>query len=261
MKLGCDPEVFLRDASHALVSAIDRVGGSKEAPRPLLELGEGYAVQEDNVAAEFNIPPADSSEQFRDSVMKTMKHLEELVNKQGLSLAHDSAAFFPAWELADPRAQVFGCEPDFNAWTCETNPRPTATRADLRTCGGHVHIGHKFNSDEEILEFIKYMDLFLGVPSIIMDLGFLRRELYGKAGAFRPKTYGAEYRTLSNFWVFDPRLVEWVWNATSQAMDAWQNKKINIETVKPDILEAINNNRLDVAYQLVTTYNLPLSLQ
>jgi hypothetical protein len=258
MKLGCDPEIFLRDASFSLVSAIDRIGGSKESPRPLLELGEGYAVQEDNVAAEFNIPPASDADEFKGNVAKTLRYLEDLVNAQGLHLAPISAGYFPKSQLQDERALAFGCDPDYNAWTCEPNPRPHSLRADLRSCGGHVHVGHTFENPEDCLELIKFMDLFLGVPSIMMDKGNLRRELYGKAGAFRAKPYGVEYRTLSNFWVFDPRLCEWVWNATAQAMDAWQNKKINIELYKDDILKSINEDRIDIADRLIGTLNLPV---
>jgi len=58
------------------------------------------------------------------------------------------------------------------------------------------------------------MDLYLGVPSVLMDKGELRKQLYGKAGAYRMKPYGVEYRTLSNFWIFSDTTIGWVWDNT-----------------------------------------------
>jgi hypothetical protein len=43
--------------------------------------------------------------------------------------------------------------------------------------------------------------------------------MYGKAGAFRPKTYGVEYRSLSNKWIFDNKLVDIVYKLTETAVD------------------------------------------
>ena len=80
--IGADPEIFLVDThTHALVSAIDRIGGSKEEPRPL-PLGDGFAVQEDNVALEYNIPASDSAEKLVENIGKAMQHLLEMVQMQ-----------------------------------------------------------------------------------------------------------------------------------------------------------------------------------
>ena len=46
---------------------------------------------------------------------------------------------------------------------------------------------------------IKLLDVFLGVPSVIIDPDKERRKLYGRAGAFRLTKYGFEYRTLSSY--------------------------------------------------------------
>jgi hypothetical protein len=46
----------------------------------------------------------------------------------------------------------------------------------------------------------------------------LRRELYGKAGAFRPKPYGVEYRVLSNRWLNSEALIRWVYNQSQLGM-------------------------------------------
>ena len=63
------------------------------------------------------------------------------------------------------------------------------------------------------------MDLFLGVPSVTLDSDTRRRELYGKAGAYRAKDYGVEYRTLSNFWIWKDSLKDWVYDQTQKAVD------------------------------------------
>jgi hypothetical protein len=208
--IGADPELFFRN-TVSVVSAITKVGGSKEEP---LGIGNGCAVQEDNVAAEFCIPPSDSAEAFISSIKYAVNYLETVAQDNGCILAKGvSAAAFPVKELRHPMAQVFGCDPDYNAWTGERNPKPKASDPTLRSAGGHVHIG----SDKDPVELITAMDLFLGVPSIRKDADTTRRELYGKAGAFRVKKYGAEYRTLSNFWIWDNRSIEWVFNQTQKA--------------------------------------------
>ena len=54
-------------------------------------------------------------------------------------------------------------------------------------------------------------DILLGLPSVLLDPDERRKQLYGKAGAMRFKKYGAEYRTLSNFWLFSDDLIEWAY--------------------------------------------------
>lgn len=255
--VGADPELFMQDAHGAFVSAIGRIGGHKKDPRPL-PLGPGFAVQEDNVAVEFNIPPADSREQFVNYIGRTMSFLSDEVATLGLHFVNVSATSdWSKEDMAEPAAHQFGCDPDFNAWeNGARNPRPKATDTQLRTCGGHVHVGVKLKSKEQMLRGVKLMDLFLSVPACIMDHGELRKELYGKAGAFRRKPYGFEYRSLSNFWAHSPELTGWTFDATQQAMDALLNNKINPDDDAEMILAAINKNDKGSAYALIDKYNL-----
>jgi len=254
--IGCDPEIFLKNAQEGLVASCNLIGGTKYHPRPLDGLPHGYAVQEDNVAIEFNIPPADSRETFISNINTAMTYLMDEIAQMGLHFATESAAIYPLDQLLDPKALEFGCEPDFDAWAHgKVNPKPAAQNKNLRSAGGHVHIGTIINSEKECHELIKLMDLYLAVPAALMDQGIMRKELYGKAGAFRYKPYGTEYRVLSNFWVFDSVLVDWVYRSTELAMAAWQNN-MNIDSDKELILSAINNNDQGVAKHLINKYNL-----
>jgi hypothetical protein len=45
------------------------------------------------------------------------------------------------------------------------------------------------------------LDITLGLRTLDWDRDRIRRSMYGKAGAYRPKPYGIEYRTPSNKWV------------------------------------------------------------
>lgn len=249
LKLGCDPEVFMADLQGHLKSSIGLIGGSKEHPQPL-PIGEGFMVQEDNVAMEFNIPPAESAREYVESIQKTLAFLTEGVkNRYGFQIVNLSAASWPEEELQTPQAQTFGCDPDYNAWTGKKNPRPNAADKNLRSCGGHVHVGldkDRINS----VNLIKMMDLYHGVPSVLMDKGELRKELYGKRGAYRDKPYGVEYRTLSNFWIFNPKLIDWVWNNTERAVAAVE-AQFPIDEYDEPILQAIDNNDKSAAEYLV----------
>jgi len=239
--LGADPELFLLKNGKPF-SAIGLIGGTKEEPKPMQK--RGFFVQEDNVSVEFNVPPAYNHQEFIDNIQYVMTSLKKKLKK--FELSEDSALVFPEEQLIHPQAQEFGCEPDYNAWTKEMNPRPKATDASLRSAGGHVHIGTK----EDPIEVIRAMDLFVGCPSIKLDKGLLRRQLYGKAGAFRPKRYGCEYRTLSNFWIFSKEKIQWVYDQTARAIDFVESG----ETIDPkhaDIIQECINNSSEKAYEFL----------
>lgn len=254
--LGADPEIFLEDAAGSLVSAIEKIGGSKDAPRPLVTLGDGFAIQEDNVAVEYNIPPAKTRDEFISSIHRTMQHITKMVEGMGLRLNKLSAAEFPIEELMHYKALEFGCDPDYNAWNRgRVNPRPRAASMTLRSCGGHVHVGEQFETKQDIINFVKLLDLALAVPSCLLDNGELRKQLYGKAGAFRWKNYGLEYRTLSNYWIFDPGITGWVYDNVAWALS---RRDMKVDHDKDNILDAVNNNNKVTAQKLITKYNIPV---
>jgi hypothetical protein len=255
LKLGCDPEVFMADLQGHLRASIGRIGGSKSRPLPL-PIGAGFAVQEDNVAMEFNIPPASSAREYVESIQKVLTFLSEGIKEQyGYHIVPISAASWPVEELQSHQAQEFGCDPDYDAWTGKKNPRPSADDKNLRSCGGHVHVGFDKNVIKGT-ELIKMMDLHHGVPSVLMDQeGDHRRILYGKRGAYREKPFGVEYRTLSNFWIFKPELIEWVWRNTERSIAAVE-AQFPIDEYNDAIFKAINENDKSTAEYLVKHLNL-----
>lgn len=75
-----------------------------------------------------------------------------------------------------------------------------------------MHIGFIPHSGNDALvksidtriEVIKALDCMCSIPATVLDRSkgaTERKKLYGRAGNFRPKKYGVEYRSLSNFWV------------------------------------------------------------
>lgn len=247
--IGADPEFFIKKNNKHL-AAIGLIGGSKDVPRPLKR--EGFAILEDNVAVEFNIAPCHDHQQFIEAIGYVMNGLKKNILND-YEFSQESAVIFDADQLVHPQALEFGCEPDFNAWTKDMNPRPAAVDQALRSAGGHVHVG----TTENAIEVIRAMDLFLGVPAFKLDVhGKMRRQLYGKAGAFRPKDYGCEYRTLSNFWIFDNALIKWVYDQTEKAVNFVAEGNVISEKDGHLIQDCINNESEEAYVALKQTYGL-----
>lgn len=215
--LGSDPEVFLcHPTTRAFVPVCGKLGGTKEKPIAMTGLGTGYAVQEDNVMLEFNIPACRSYRSFTESMELALAYVWDLARTRlDATIAPTCSALFPMPDLMQPGAMTFGCSPDFDAYAAGS-PHPRVDPKSLRTengewrfAGGHIHLGY---SKEDVPPFVaaQFADLWLGLPSVRNDKQGKRRELYGKAGRYRPTKYGIEYRTLSNFWLFDPGLLEQV---------------------------------------------------
>lgn len=253
--IGADPELFLCDGSGNPVSAIGRIGGSKRKPRLIRD--DGCAVQEDNVAVEFNIPPCDSVEKFVETINFNLEYLRKHVQTQQLKLDIKASAVFPDKELDNRKAREFGCDPDFNAWTGNRNPRPSASDPNLRSSGGHVHIAAPF--PPQLLA--RSCDLFIGVPSVLLDSDTQRRQLYGRAGTYRPKRYGVEYRTPSNFWIKNDDLIRWMFGASHQAVQFTEHGMEEYDYLEGDsarIQECINTSNQDLALKIMVDYGVPL---
>lgn len=216
--IGADPELFLKDTSGNYVSSIDKIGGTKSNPKKI-DIA-GTAVQEDNVAVEYNIVPSQTVEEFVANNFLAISYLDRRAKELGLSLAMDATALFPKSELEDMRALQFGCEPDFNVWSNEYQSPPAldSTNWNLRTAGGHIHVGYKNPTEESSIELVKAMDLFVGLPAIKYDTDVVRRTRYGTAGSCRFKPYGVEYRTPSNFWIKSRQAMVWIYKQTHAAI-------------------------------------------
>lgn len=219
--LGADPEVFIEKGGNPF-SAFGLLPGTKKSPHKVKD----GALQVDGMAGEFNIKPAKTAEQFVHSTQSVLDQLAKMLPADCKVLIKPSVRFDKAHFDAQPEeAKMLGCDPDFDAYNeCANNPPNNKTT--MRTAAGHVHIGWGKGFDTEgpahlkmCYALVKQLDVFLGVPSLDLDLdGADRRQMYGRAGCFRPKPYGCEYRVLSNFWLKSPELMRWVFNQTHLAI-------------------------------------------
>lgn len=142
----------------------------------------------------------------------------------------------------------FGCEPSYNAYTCDISmPEVQATEHPWRYAGEHMHFGiHPsnnhllpwFKSEECRMFFIKMLDRGLGVPLAFLTDGplqYARRKYYGKAGEFRLQKYpgefyGVEYRTPTGVFhragigVWAYGIAEWVLHNFAAIANGWDKQ-------------------------------------
>src|SRR5687768_17433336 len=120
--IGSDPEVMLvREIEGKEVlypSFLAKIPGTKRKPS---DIGEGCAIQVDNVMAEFCIPATDSPENMFKAIKYCIDHIEK---KYKVKVKPGSSGSYPPQYLKHPIAQAFGCDPDFNAWTLSENMGP-----------------------------------------------------------------------------------------------------------------------------------------
>jgi hypothetical protein len=218
---GADPEFFIQRDGRP-VSAHGLIPGDKKNP---YKVGWG-AVQVDGMALEFNIDPAKGEAGFVRNLKAVMDTILKMVPDYQMYDQPVADFGFDYIQAQPQEAKELGCEPDFNAYTMDVNPRPNA-EAPFRTASGHIHIGwtngvdpHDAGHFEACATLAKMLDVYLGVPSLLWDEDDRRRELYGKAGSFRPKSYGMEYRTMSNRWLRPdkPYLSRFVFNNAVEAV-------------------------------------------
>lgn len=255
--LGADIEVFLKDKeTNEVVSAEGIVKGSKEAPFAFKD--GGFATSLDNIMVEFNIPPASTPDSFAENIDIALDYVRKSIPENLDILIMPAARVDRKW-LQTENALLFGCDPDYNAWTMgDINPRPDAT-TDLRSCGGHIHLGYPKHDVMMNMGIIRAMDIHIGLASILQEPDNERKQLYGRAGAFRNKKYGVEYRTPSNYYISKPELTKWVFN---NAMAAYEFAAAQTPLTREEgdaIQLAINGNDKQLAQTLCTYFGVKLA--
>jgi hypothetical protein len=233
-------------------------GADKWNPMPIPGLPEGYAIQEDNVTVEYNVPVCGTRDDWNDAIIVGLTGCfnQGLIDPKEYTFSRLAAHVFPDDKMTHPGSQVFGCEPDYNAWTGKVNKKiklPEKLK-NLRTAGGHVHI----ETDLPPYDVVKALDLVLGVPSILLcsPSAAVRRKMYGKSGACRVKKYGVEYRVLDNFWIFDQSSRDWIWDGVERALQMIQDNSIDFASLGGVIQSTINSEDIPLAQTLVNTFDL-----
>tara|TARA_Y100001951_G_C11298065_1_gene277565 strand:- start:20011 stop:20862 length:852 start_codon:yes stop_codon:yes gene_type:complete len=257
--VGTDPELFVSNGER-FVSGYGMIKGTKDEP---LKVKNG-AVQVDGHALEFNIDPASSEDDFVSKIASVRSTLAKMIGHKFTLATQPVADFGLEYLMAQPEeANVLGCDPDFNAWLQgQANPRPDGN-VPFRTAGGHVHIGWCGSDEVPLVDIddpehqeacqmlIRELDFYLGIPSLFWDDNDMRREMYGKAGAYRAKPYGVEYRSLSNKWLSNEELIRYVYRQTILAATNLANGKSMAESFGGCASYAINNNDRDLAKEII----------
>lgn len=216
LKIGSDPESFIRNKKTGqFVSAEGIIPGDKKNP---YRVDKG-AVQVDGLAAEFNIDPATTAEEFSNNLVSVTKTLDEMVKKHDKDLEivfTPFANFDPVYfEGLSAESKILGCDPDFDYNGAVMPKDEKLSGSPFRTAAGHIHIG--FTEGEDPMNAYHFEDCrFLAkhFHNSFMDYIVLGRyrtieetkrlKYYGGKGAFRPKSYGVELRQFSNVWVRKP---------------------------------------------------------
>jgi len=192
--LGSDVEYFLQDKNtEAIVTAEGKIKGTKHEPFRFDAENKYFATSLDCVLAEGNIPPCKTPGEFYLAIQKLLRYINGTIPNHLEAIAIPAARMAEE-ELVSDTAKEYGCMPSINCWTL-AEIRPIPSGDNCRAAGFHIHIGYDEPNSEMNLQLIKAMDLFLGIPSVLIEPENERKSVgYGCAGNFRECHYGREIK-------------------------------------------------------------------
>lgn len=222
--MGGDPEFFVAEKSTGIILNSDRFFPPKTDPLIINSDLDGRPnkLYFDGIQAEMGFSHSQCRENIIDNIKKIVYKVKDIIGEP------HKMVMSPAVKVkkdiirkAHPEARIFGCMPDWNAYTLTTNtPEMDASRHPYRYAGGHIHLGwsspylKEGNAEYELVKrpenhirTIRFLDLMVSLITLSLDNADgskQRRDKYGKAGCFRPTPYGIEYRTPSCWWLRSP---------------------------------------------------------
>lgn len=227
--IGADPEFFLKKGNMN-ISAHDLVPGTKDNPF-ILDCG---AVQADGTAVEFNIDPASSAKEFRKNIETVLKQVRDIVPEEFKFNFKPTVTYNREYfrDVIPGYSKELGCDPDMDAKTFQENPAPKQI-GTMRTAGGHIHIGWTKDADVKCPHHLydckmicRFIDECMMNMIKHLEPKNKRKGMYGKGIAMRPKPYGVEYRSPSNFWLNYPELWEWMFEFIQWGINEMQQGQV-----------------------------------
>jgi len=230
LTFGSDPEYFVRnETTGMIVSSIPIIEGTKEAPE---SMGDGYSILKDNILVEGNIPPANDKAGFIANMSELRYRLDTYIKAKypALGLYHSDCEDVSDMFLSHPDALQFGCSPYLNAWDEESHRAKDMSDVSFRTAGFHIHIGYDTTNDcpwskETLNKMItRAFDLFVIIPSCLVNVDRRRFENYGGLGQYRQTSYGLECRSLGAFFAAE-KYIPWAFDQTLKAIEFVSDEK------------------------------------
>lgn len=240
--IGADPEMFIF-AGNKLLPAYEFLPSKIDSPHQTL-YWDGFQAEWKYETGAYCLT------QF---VWDTKQKIETLLNsakrhnvKATLSLQNVVSIAKTLLKTAPEQYVLLGCEPSFNAYNLKSERIDNPRELKIRVAGGHIHFGgwkRKLNYHK----YIKTLDSILGVWAVgaaqNIDIP-LRRKYYGLAGEFRTPTYagslGLEYRTLSNFWLCHPRIMQLTFEIARGALMVANLKSNPWVATEEEVVKTIN---------------------
>ncbi len=241
--LGCDPELFIRDASNRVIGSEKVIGGGLDTPY-------GQVIV-DGVQVELNPAPHSCRQVLTQNIYLCLCSLEQKLLNKHADFSQSVEVEKSEYDSLSDSCKVFGCKPSYNVNHVDpilVDPSVYMTR----TAGGHIHLGGGDKSTMDVLKdperIIPVLDTILGNTMVLFDrdpANAERRKNYGRAGEYRTPQYGIEYRTLSNYWLRSPVSTSLVFGLARHAVDIVLNnldrglmELVNYE----EVVLAINSN-------------------
>jgi hypothetical protein len=254
--LGCDPEFFF--IKHGEV-----VGSEKVIPSNgiLSERGGGSKVVRDGVQAEVNPSPSTCRQTLAYNIASCFATIAKEIQKTGEIKVDFSQVVKVTKEEMDTlgdKAKKLGCAPSLNTYRSKATIGVKDVENFMdRSGGGHLHFGIT-SKIVDAKRLVPMLDLIVGNTCVMIDrdpANAERRKVYGRAGEYRLPKYGIEYRTLSNFWLRDYKLMSMVMGLgrtaisfiSSDIKEGYFEKKILKQVTRTNLKNAINNNDVELA--------------
>ena len=245
LELGSDPEFFYVDKEGEVIPSTQVV------PK------EGNLVKQDGFQGELN-PYANTcraigGSNIYDALEEANDYAKRIDAKLSFNVGHIISD--KVWKSSPILLRRFGCNPTINAHESKFK-RVTGLRERFRAAGGHIHLGGLRQEEKnDANKLVTLMDIVAGNTCVLIDRdesNARRRTMYGRAGEYRIKSYGLEYRVLSNFWLRSYTLWSMATALLRNAVGLYRAKVTDDLISRFDmkkVRDAINNNDKELALE------------